>query len=247
MSIFSGSRKKKAARGEKSQLPPPKHIAIIMDGNGRWAKRRGLPRYAGHSRGAEVFRKIATYAKDIGVEYLTVYAFSTENWKRSEEEITKIFSLLDKYLAEALTTMREDGVRIHVLGDISRLSESSRELIETARRESETIDGVLVNLCINYGGRADIINAVRQIAAQGVPPERITDETVSGFLYTGEAPDPDLIIRTGGEIRLSNFLTWQSVYSELYFCDTLWPDYTERDLDAAIAEFHARSRRFGAE
>ena len=231
----------KAGRGGLGPLP--RHVAIIMDGNGRWAKKRGLPRTAGHAAGAETFRRIATCCKDLGIEYFTVYAFSTENWKRSEEEVTAIMGLLKKYLLEAIDSMRQEGVRLHVLGDTSALSPELRALIAETDEISKDITGMQANLCINYGGRAEIVAAARKWAADGQP--ELTEETFSRYLYTADMPDPDLVIRPSGEERISNFLLWQSAYSEFYFTDTLWPDFDEGELMKAVEAYRRRDRRFG--
>ncbi len=240
-----GFAKKKQAAGVK----PPRHIAIIMDGNGRWATKRGLPRTAGHAAGSETFRRIATYCRDIGVEHLTVYAFSTENWKRSEEEVTALMGLFDKYLREAIEKMEADHIRLRVLGDLSRISESLRALIERTDEISTHYTGFQANICINYGGRDEIVHAARAFAERCVrgeaKPEELTEEMFSSLLYTNGIPDPELIIRPSGELRTSNFLPWQSAYSEYYFTDVLWPDFDEKELDKAIAAFAKRSRRFG--
>ena len=211
---------------EAAQLPPPRHIAIIMDGNGRWARKRGLPRTAGHAAGAESFRRIANYCRTLGVRYLTVYAFSTENWKRSQEEVSGIMTLLGRYLEEALRDMEKNRVHFVFFGDLSRLSPE------------------LLALCRN-----EILRAARRFAqavANGEQePDQLDESLFSRYLYSAGVPDPELIIRPSGEKRTSNFLLWQSAYSEYVFQDVLWPDYSPRDLDAAIAEFHRRNRRFG--
>lgn len=225
----------------------PRHIAIILDGNGRWAKKRALPRKAGHLAGSETFRSIATYCKEIGVEYLTVYAFSTENWKRPEDEVKGIMKLLDKYLHEAIRDMQEKQIRLKVFGDVSRLSLSLRELIARTDEISQGIEGFQANVCINYGGRAEIVRAAQRYAqdyAQGKAGE-LTEESFSDYMYSAGIPDPDLLIRPGGEYRLSNFLLWQCAYSEFYYTDVLWPDFTPEDLDKAIEEYNHRDRRFG--
>ena len=239
--------------GGKKQIDPtrvPRHIAIIMDGNGRWAKKRGLPRTAGHAAGSETFRRIGRYCKKLGVKYLTVYAFSTENWKRPADEVAAIMQLLEKYLDEAAQSMRRENIAVHILGDVTALSARLRELI--ARNEeiaAQLQPDCIANLCINYGGRDEIKNAVRAIAEQvkngELAPEDITEDTITANLYTAHMPDPDLIIRPSGEIRTSNFLLWQSAYSEYYFTDVLWPDFKTTDLDAAIDNFNNRNRRFG--
>ena len=229
-------------------IAPPRHIAIIMDGNGRWAKKRGLPRTAGHAAGAETFRRIANYCRTLGVEYLTVYAFSTENWKRSEEEIAGIMKLLRNYLAEALADMEKNHVKFKFFGDLSRLSLELQELCREAEKKSSDYD-VQVNFCLNYGGRDEIVRAVRAYAAEVAEGKRqseeLTEELFSNYLFSAGVPDPELIIRPSGEMRTSNFLLWQSAYSEFVFMNVLWPDFREKDLDEAIAEYHRRNRRFG--
>ena len=225
----------------------PRHVAIILDGNGRWAKKRGLPRTAGHAYGAEAFRRIGNYCKAIGIEYLTVYAFSTENWRRPPEEVRTIMSIFDKYMKEALSIMERDKFKMRFFGERSGLSPELQRLMAAAEEKSTHYDGCQMNLCINYGGRDEILHAVRRYAEAykaGTAPE-LTEDVFSGYLYSAGIPDPDLIIRTSGEQRLSNFLPWQGAYSELYFTDVLWPDFTERDMDAALAEFQRRDRRFG--
>ncbi|MBR3866510.1 MAG: isoprenyl transferase [Butyricicoccus sp.] len=229
----------------------PRHIAVIMDGNGRWAKKRGLPRTAGHKVGAETFRNIATYCKDIGVQYFTVYAFSTENWKRPQEEVDTLMNLFRSYLKEAAETMVQRGVAMRVLGDLSVLPADIRAQIAETDALADTLgpDAATASLCINYGGRDEIKNAVRalarEVAAGTIDPETITEDMISARLYTAHMPDPDLIIRPSGEIRTSNFLLWQSAYAEYYFTDVLWPDFSTADMDAAIESFNRRNRRFG--
>ena len=234
------------ALSEKTK--PPRHIAIIMDGNGRWAKQRGLPRTAGHAAGAEAFRRIANYCRALGVEYLTVYAFSTENWKRSAEEVAGIMKLLRRYLEEALRDMEKNRVRFCFFGDLSRLSPDLQALCDRAQKQSEDYD-VQVNFCLNYGGRDEIVQAARRFAqdvSEGKHrPEALTEELLSTYLYSADVPDPELIIRPSGEKRTSNFLLWQSAYSEYVFMNVLWPDFSPADLDAAIEEYHRRNRRFG--
>lgn len=233
-----------------NQLPPPKHIAIIMDGNGRWAKQRGLPRTAGHKAGAESFRRIANYCRTIGVRYLTVYAFSTENWKRSEEEVSGIMKLLGAYLKEAIRDMEKNHVRFCFFGDLSRLSPDLQKLCNEAHNRSfEFEDEVQVNFCLNYGGRDEIIRAVRAFAADVSAGKQkvdsLTEEMFSGYLDSAGVPDPELVIRPSGELRTSNFLPWQTVYSEFVYMNVLWPDFGPSDLDEAIAQYHRRNRRFG--
>jgi undecaprenyl diphosphate synthase len=225
--------------------PPPRHIAIIMDGNGRWARRRGMPRTTGHAAGAETFRRVATYCKNIGVEYLTVYAFSTENWKRPADEVSSILQILEKYLAEAISTMERDRVKMRFFGDTTVLSSKLQQLIRETEELSTQFDGVQVNMCVNYGGRDEILRAAQAYRADPDAPTLLTDAAFSRYLWSSGVPDPDLLIRPGGEMRLSNFLLWQAAYAEFYFTDTLWPDFDERELDRAIAAYHARERRYG--
>jgi undecaprenyl diphosphate synthase len=231
-------------------LVPPQHIAIIMDGNGRWAKQRGLPRTAGHSAGAESFRRIANYCRTLGVRYLTVYAFSTENWKRSQEEVSGIMKLLGAYLREALRDMEKNHVRFRFFGDLSRLNPDLQKLcLEAQNKSSEFQDEVQVNFCLNYGGRDEILRAVRAFATDVAEGKReiseLTEEMFSGYLDSAGVPDPELVIRPSGELRTSNFLPWQTVYSEFVYMNVLWPDFAPRHLDEAIAEYHRRNRRFG--
>ena len=236
-----------AGQVDKSRLP--RHIAIIMDGNGRWAKQRGLPRTAGHKVGAETFRKIATYCKDLGVEYLTVYAFSTENWKRPADEVSTIMALLKQYMLEAIDSMERDQIRLRFLGDLSAISPELQALVDRTNEISTHIHGFQANVCLNYGGREEILHAARRFArdcADGTAdPDSLTEAGFSDYLYSAGIPDPELIIRTSGEERLSGFLLWQCAYSEFYFCDTLWPDFDARALDKAIIAYQSRDRRFG--
>ena len=234
---------------KNTALPAPKHIAIIMDGNGRWAKKRGLPRSAGHKAGAETFRRITEHCAALGVEYLTVYAFSTENWKRSEEEVAGIMSLLENYLDEALRDLDKNGVRLKFFGDLSRLSPSLQEKCRAAEEKTAIFNRLQVNFCFNYGGRDEIIRAAKafaqDVAAGKCSPEELSEEKLGSYLYSASIPDPELIIRPSGEMRISNFLLWQCAYSEFVFMDVLWPDFSEKDLDRAISEYHGRNRRFG--
>lgn len=234
---------------EKTKPLPPRHIAIIMDGNGRWAKKRGLPRSAGHAAGAETFRKIANYCRTLGVEYLTVYAFSTENWRRSQEEVGAIMRLLGNYLQEALRDMEKNHVRFKFFGDLSRLSSQLQQLCRDAEEKSAGFGDVQVNFCLNYGGRDELVHAAkgfaRDVADGKYAPEDLTEALLSSYLYSADVPDPELIIRPSGELRTSNFLLWQSAYSEYVFMDVLWPDFGPDDLDRAIAQYHGRNRRFG--
>ena len=230
-------------------MPVPRHIAIIMDGNGRWAKKRGLPRTAGHAAGAEAFRRTANYCRSLGVEYLTVYAFSTENWKRSQEEVSGIMKLLGKYLQEALADMEKNHVRFKFFGDLSRLSPELQKLCMEAEKTSSAYHDVQVNFCLNYGGRDEIVKAAQQTAMDVqkgmIQPQDITEVLFSNYLYSKDVPDPELIIRPSGEMRTSNFLLWQSAYSEFVFMDVLWPDFQPEHLDEAIREYGRRNRRFG--
>ncbi|MCC8078702.1 MAG: isoprenyl transferase [Oscillospiraceae bacterium] len=242
MALFA---KKKAERSAERVVP--RHIAIILDGNGRWAKKRGLPRTAGHAVGAETMRKITRYCRDIGVEYLSLYVFSTENWNRPQEEVAELMRLLEKYLYEAIDDMAKENLRIVIFGDKSRLSPKIRSLIERTDEITSHIEGFQVNLCLNYGGRDEIVRAARRYA-QDVAEGRANDIDEAGFsqyLYSAGLPDPELLIRPGGEMRTSNFLMWQLAYSEMYFVDTLWPDFTPHDIDKAIDEYLRRDRRFG--
>ena len=227
----------------------PRHIAIIMDGNGRWAKKRGLPRTAGHAAGAENFRTIATYCKDIGLDYLTVYAFSTENWKRPAEEVGAIMGLLKKYLLEAIGRMERDRGKMEFFGDLSPLTPELRELCERTREISKHYEGCQVNICLNYGGRDELLRASRAYAQDCLEgkadPNHLGESQFSDYLFSRGVPDPDLVIRPSGELRLSNFLLWQSAYAEFYFTDVLWPDFSKEELHKAIAAFQGRSRRFG--
>ncbi|MBR4545732.1 MAG: di-trans,poly-cis-decaprenylcistransferase [Oscillibacter sp.] len=229
----------------------PRHIAIIMDGNGRWATKRGLPRTAGHKVGAETFRTIAYYCKDLGIKYLTVYAFSTENWKRSADEVGVIMALMQRYLLELMELMARDHFRIHFSGDLTALSPNLQKLAQKADEIARSLpdDYCMVNACVNYGGRDEILRAARKYAADCVQgtrtPQDLDDNLFSSYMDSAGIPDPELIIRPSGEIRLSNFLLWQCAYSEFYFTDVLWPDFTPAEIDRAIAAYGQRRRRFG--
>ncbi|MBE6989512.1 MAG: di-trans,poly-cis-decaprenylcistransferase [Ruminococcaceae bacterium] len=240
MGLLGKRKDNTAGQVDRSRLP--RHIAIIMDGNGRWAKQRGLPRTAGHKVGAETFRRIATCCKNLGVEYLTVYAFSTENWKRPAEEVSAIMGLLKQYMLEAIDTMERDQIRLRFLGNLNAIAPELQELVERTNEISDHIRGFQANVCLNYGGRDEILRAARACAAAG---EELTEEHFSAHLYSAGIPDPELIIRPGGEQRISNFLLWQCAYSEFYFCDTLWPDFDERALEKAIIAYQGRDRRYG--
>jgi undecaprenyl diphosphate synthase len=225
------------------------HVAIIMDGNGRWAEQRGLPRLAGHSRGVEVAREIAVAARDMGIGYLTLFAFSTENWKRPAEEVSGIFSLLRQFFAREASDLARSGIRIRTIGDIEGLPEPVRRVIEDAERMSSGAQRLVVNIAMNYGGRWDVVSAARKLAeaalAGDLDPSLIDENRFAAALSTAGQPDPDLVIRTGGDMRISNFLLWQTAYSELYVSPVLWPDFTPVHFKAALDDFASRDRRFG--
>ena len=231
----------------------PKHVAVIMDGNGRWAKEKGLPRLAGHNAGMKSMKKIVNHSDKLGIKYLTVYAFSTENWKRSLEEVSGIFKLLVKYVNSDLKGLVENNVKVKVMGDYGNLPEDAVRSLEKTIEATKDNTGLQFNIALNYGGRDEIKRAVQHIAAEvkagNAQPEDITEDTISSYMYTGsrfyDVPDPELIIRTSGELRLSNFLLWQSAYSELVFPDVLWPDFTPEEYEKAIADYQSRERRFG--
>lgn len=230
----------------------PRHVGIIMDGNGRWAKQRGLERSEGHKQGAKVFRKICDYANDIGIECITFYAFSTENWRRPPQEVAAIMDLFRDYLYDAQESEADNErrqMRINFIGDREGLPEDIVSLMDEAESKSIDKNHIIVNIAINYGGRQEIAQAVRKLAQKAADGEinasEITEENISDMLYTGGQPDPDLIIRPSGEYRLSNFLIWQSAYAEFWYSDILWPDFTESDFDKAMEDFAKRNRRFG--
>lgn len=230
--------------------PVPAHVAIIMDGNGRWAAKRRLPRAAGHNAGMTAMENIVRRASDDGIRYLTIYAFSTENWKRSLEEVGAIFSLLIKYAAKELAELDRNNVKVRVIGDYSAIPDNARNSLDNMIRTTEDNTGMQFNIAMNYGSRAEIVRAVNRIASSRRPEDGpVTDEDISRALYTGDengnVPDPDLIIRTSGELRLSNFLLWQCAYSEFAFTDTLWPDFTPEEFDSIIEQYRTRERRFG--
>ena len=247
MAFFKSKSDHQAGSVDLDHLP--RHIAIIMDGNGRWAKRRGLPRTAGHKVGAEVFRTIATYCKDLGIDYLTVYAFSTENWKRPKDEVDTIMRRLTRFLLAAIYTMARDNIRLRFLGDLTELPQELQDLAARTNAISATLDGFQANICLNYGGRDEILRAARQFARECAAGERTPEQLDTALferhLFSAGLPDPDLIIRPGGEKRVSNFLLWQCAYAEFIFTDTLWPDFKKEDLDAALLEYQHRQRRYG--
>ncbi len=222
----------------------PQHIAIIMDGNGRWAKKRGLPRSAGHVAGAKTFKSIARYCNKIGLKYLTVYAFSTENWKRPADEVNGIMNLLRDYLRDA-ENFKDENIRVRFIGDRTPLADDIKALMEKNENDSKNATGLTLYIAINYGGRDEIVKAVQKIVASGVSASEVNEQLISNSLYTHDCPDPDFIIRPSGEYRLSNYLIWQSAYSEFWYSDVLWPDFTDKDLEKAIDDFSNRNRRFG--
>ncbi len=238
---------------QQNGLPPrqflPNHVGIIMDGNGRWAQKQGLPRSAGHKKGAQVFEQIVKDCSDMGIGVVTAYAFSTENWKRPQAEVEAIMALLESYLDRLEQFHREANGRLRFLGDKSPLAPALRKKMERAERESAGNTGIQVNIAVNYGGRAELVRATRALAQQAaagqLDPAQITEKMLSDSLYTAGQPDPDLIIRPSGEQRLSNFLIWQAAYSEFVFMDVLWPDFDREHLTAALWEYARRDRRFG--
>jgi undecaprenyl diphosphate synthase len=223
----------------------PRHVAIVMDGNGRWAKKRLMPRFFGHKQGVDALVRCVQACSDRGVEYLTVFAFSSENWKRPEEEISGLLGLVLVAVSKYLAKLAEKGVRIRIVGDRSAVTDKVRAAWDQAERATAHNRGIVLSVAFNYGGRWDIVQACRQLVAQGIASERIDETQLSQRMALAHAPDPDLFIRTGGEVRISNFLLWQIAYAELYFTDCLWPDFDEVQLDAALAAFAARERRFG--
>jgi len=241
--------KKKKITDEIDKKDLPVHIGIIMDGNGRWAKKRGLPRSAGHKAGADSLKKIVTHLNKIGVKYVTVYAFSTENWSRPKEEVDFLMNLLLGYLRDAENTLAGENVVIRAIGSRKELTEEIQEQIIKTEEFTKNNTGIVMNIALNYGAREEMTKGVREIAKKVSDGEMTLDEisadTISDSLYTSGQPDPDLLIRTSGEIRLSNFMLWQLAYSEMYFTDKLWPDFTVNDVDEAILEFTRRNRRFG--
>ena len=228
----------------------PRHIGIIMDGNRRWAKAKGKPISYGHKEGAKTLEKIVRYANQIGLEYITVYAFSTENWKRTEEEVGALMLLLQNYLEDYSKRADTENIRVKILGDISALSEGMQKSIQKCMERTKDNTGVTFNIALNYGGRDELLKATRKIATlvqnQELKVEDITEQVIADNLYTKGQPDLDLVIRTSGEKRLSGFLTWQSTYSEILVIDKNWPDFEEKDLDEAIIEYQKRTRKFGA-
>lgn len=229
----------------------PKHIAIIMDGNRRWAKEKGIDYRLGHKEGAKTLEKIVRYAKKVGIKYITVYAFSTENWKRSKEEVGALMLLLKNYLDDYGKRADTENIKIKILGNMDALSDGLQKSIQKAVERTKGNDGITFSVALNYGGRDEIVNAIKNISEDvkngKLSKEEINEELVSNYLYTAGIPDPDLIIRTSGELRTSNFLPWQIVYSEFLFLDKYWPDFSEEDIDMAILEYQKRNRKFGAQ
>jgi undecaprenyl diphosphate synthase len=229
----------------------PKHIAIIMDGNGRWANRRGLPRTAGHKQGAEAARRVIKDAAEMGVEFVTLFGFSSENWSRPESEIKELMSLLRYYLRSETAELHKSGARLRVIGNRAELDDDIIQLIENAEDLTKDNDKITLVIALNYGGRHDILQAAQRLAEKAVaegsaPDMKVIEKEFPGFLMTAGVPEPDLLIRTSGEQRISNFLLWQCAYSELVFTDTLWPDFDREDLEQAVQDFARRERRFGA-
>ena len=227
----------------------PNHVAIILDGNGRWARSKGMPRTYGHTTGAKNVEKIAEAAGNMGIRYLTLYAFSTENWNRPAEEVKALMNLLDNYLKNCIQTAKKNNMAIRVLGDISRLDERMQEKIRQLEESSAQYDGLHLQIAINYGSRDEIVRAIRRLGQDveegKLSPDQISEETFSSYLDTAGLPDPDLLIRTSGEERLSNFLLWQLAYAEFYFTDVPWPDFHEEDLRRAVEAYNQRDRRYG--
>jgi len=223
----------------------PAHVAIIMDGNGRWAKQRGLPRTEGHKVGTETARAVVTRCRELGVKYLTLYTFSKENWSRPKTEVKVLFELLTSFLTREEKSLKEQGIRLNILGDIDDMPLAVRQVLKHVMRQTKNCTEMVLNLALNYSGRDEILRATRALVAKGVSPDQITEEAFSAELWTAGQPDPDLIIRTSGELRLSNYLLFQCAYSEFYFTDIYWPDFSPDELEKAIASLETRQRRFG--
>ena len=224
---------------------PPQHVAIIMDGNGRWAKKRRLPRLAGHNAGGENIRPVVKIFADYGVRYLTLYMFSTENWNRPRMEVAGLLSLLAKKIDRETQAFHQENIRLVHLGKLDRLSQKLREKVQAAVELTKNNTGLTLCLAFDYGGRDEIVQAARRIASAGIPGDNIDESVFARYLHSPDIPDPDLFIRTGGESRLSNFLLWQAAYSELYFTPVLWPDFGHKDVEEALSEYRRRQRRFG--
>ncbi len=231
---------------DRDKEPSPLiHLAIIMDGNGRWARKRGLPRTEGHREGTKTAKKIVESCRKLGIRYLTLYTFSRENWKRPKKEVNFLFELLVKFLNKEYKSLVKQSIRLNILGDYRELPFTARRAIEFTLKQTRDCREMVLNLALNYSGREEILSACKRIIQENIPSEKINEKLFKSYLYTGDQPDPDLIIRTSGEIRLSNYLLFQSAYSELYFTPVLWPDFTEEDLLKAIEDYKKRQRRFG--
>ena len=224
----------------------PRHVAIVMDGNGRWAKKRFMPRFFGHKQGVDALVRTVQACADRGIEYLTVFAFSSENWKRPSDEVSGLMGLVLVAVSKYLTKLAKEGVRVRIVGDRSAVSEKVRDAFDQVERATDSNQRITLSVAFNYGGRWDVVQAARNALAAGVKAEDLDEATLGRHMAMAYAPDPDLFIRTGGDVRVSNFLLWQVAYSELYFTDCLWPDFGESELDAALTAFRARDRRFGA-
>ena len=224
----------------------PTHVAIVLDGNGRWAKKKHMPRTYGHKNGAENVVDICLYAKERGVKYMTLYAFSTENWKRPLEEVNYLMKLVIKFIESKLDILMEENCKLNFIGDLEKLPASTKEICIRAMEDTKDNDEITLNIALNYGGRDEIVHAFKAMMDDGISKEDITEEIISSYLYTKDQPDPDLLIRPGGELRLSNFLIYQLAYAEFYFTDTLWPDFDRKAFDEALEEFSRRNRRYGA-
>lgn len=224
---------------------PMDHLAIIMDGNGRWAQRQGLPRLKGHEMGARAAKRVVELARERSIRYLTLYAFSSENWSRPREEVEGLFSLLERFIAEEVDRLKSSGICIHVIGDLSRFSTRLQDTIRRTLEETRNNRDLHLAIALNYGGRDEIVRCARKLLADGTRAGDVTEETIAGLLDTAFMPDPDLLVRTGGERRISNFLLWQLAYTEIFFTDILWPDFDAAALDEAVAWYRGRQRRFG--
>jgi undecaprenyl diphosphate synthase len=234
-----------ASTDKSSPASLPGHVAIIMDGNGRWAKQRNLPRVAGHKAGTENLRRIIEASVEFGIQTLTIYAFSTENWRRPPEEVTALMMIFEEVIDRELPQLHKNGVQLRHIGRLEGLKPAFAKKVQAAIEETKNNNRLILNVAFNYGGRAEIVEAVRRLVADGLKPDQITEETISGYLYTGGQPDPDLIIRTSGELRVSNFLIWQGAYAEYYVAPVYWPDFDKEQLRLALDEYANRQRRFG--